>query len=109
MPRRNRPRRRSGARSAKAPSRPLPQFGSSLSGTWVETGPGRLAQEDFHVRAITAGQATKFYRCPACDQEIPPGVAHIVAWPVDYGAGADDRRHWHRNCWQRRNRIGPAR
>ncbi|WP_370548664.1 hypothetical protein [Corynebacterium sp. LK32] len=54
------------------------------------------------MRNISAGQSNKVYRCPGCDQEIMPGTSHIVAWPQDYGAGADDRRHWHTNCWRNR-------
>ncbi|HJG58197.1 MAG TPA: ATP/GTP-binding protein, partial [Corynebacterium xerosis] len=72
-------------------------------------GPGRLAGEDFQVRDVAPGQATKWYRCPGCDQEIPPGVAHVVAWPSDYGGRADDRRHWHRNCWGKRGDRGITR
>ena len=45
--------------------------------------------------------STKAYRCPGCDQEIPPGTAHLVAWPA-YTSGPADRRHWHNPCWQRR-------
>ncbi|MEV6139455.1 ATP/GTP-binding protein [Nocardia sp. NPDC051990] len=52
------------------------------------------------VRTIPGSRATKTYRCPGCDHEIPPGVAHIVAWAVD--GGEDDRRHWHRGCWNGR-------
>jgi hypothetical protein len=50
----------------------------------------------------------KAYRCPGCDQEIIPGIPHIVAWPSDrIGLGVDERRHWHRMCWQNRLRRGP--
>ncbi|MFD0537435.1 hypothetical protein ACFQY7_30485 [Actinomadura luteofluorescens] len=49
--------------------------------------------------------AAKPYRCPGCDQEIAPGVGHVVAWRA--GDGGDDRRHWHRPCWQARNRRTP--
>lgn len=112
MPRRNRrgggngSGRRRGRKSGGAQPRPLPAFGSSFSATRVEAGPGRLSAEEFNVRDITAGQARKWYRCPGCDQEIPPGVAHVVAWPVDYGGRADDRRHWHCNCWRKRSDRG---
>lgn len=112
MPRRNRrgggngSGRGRGRKSGGAQPRPLPAFGSSFSATRVEAGPGRLSAEEFNVRDITAGQARKWYRCPGCDQEIPPGVAHVVAWPVDYGGRADDRRHWHRNCWRKRSDRG---
>ncbi|OII65389.1 ATP/GTP-binding protein [Streptomyces sp. CC53] len=59
--------------------------------------------EEWSVRHV-AGAATagKRYRCPGCDQEIPPSVAHVVAWP-DYG-GVDDRRHWHKACWNAKDR-----
>jgi len=60
------------------------------------------------VQPISGQAATKAYRCPGCRQEIPPGVAHVVAWPDEppIGAfgGAQDRRHWHRACWTARDR-----
>lgn len=49
-------------------------------------------------RHIGAARAVKYYICPGCNQNIPPGIAHIVAWEEDR---ADDRRHWHRPCWDR--------
>ena|SRR6202035_5201452 len=58
------------------------------------------------VRQVAGANASKPYRCPGCDQEIPAGVAHVVAWPADSG-GADDRRHWHTPCWHNRLRRGP--
>ncbi|MCQ4045344.1 ATP/GTP-binding protein [Streptantibioticus rubrisoli] len=63
----------------------------------VETWQG----EEWVMRPV-AGTGGKTYRCPGCDQEIPPGVGHVVAWP-EYG-GVDDRRHWHRSCWEARDR-----
>ncbi|GAA0668745.1 ATP/GTP-binding protein [Kitasatospora atroaurantiaca] len=60
--------------------------------------------EDWVVQTV-AGTAGRHYRCPGCDQEIPPGVGHVVAWP-SHGAGVDDRRHWHRACWAARERRG---
>ncbi|WP_433328051.1 ATP/GTP-binding protein [Spirillospora sp. CA-294931] len=59
------------------------------------------------VRPVTGAAATKPYRCPGCDHEIPAGIAHVVAWPADERGGADDRRHWHRPCWRARDRRGP--
>jgi hypothetical protein len=60
---------------------------------------------DWHVRSISGAAAAKTYRCPGCDQEIPTGVAHVVAWRV----GEEDlRRHWHRPCWQARDRRRPV-
>jgi hypothetical protein len=64
------------------------------------------------VRGIPGAASTKAYRCPGCDQEIPPGVAHLVAWPADDdrsdGRGdVTDRRHWHSGCWRARDRRTP--
>ena len=53
------------------------------------------------ARRVSGSAATKPYRCPGCDQEIPPGTAHLVAWPA-HTSGPADRRHWHNPCWQRR-------
>ncbi|MGP3986520.1 ATP/GTP-binding protein [Streptomyces sp. 3N207] len=58
--------------------------------------------EEWAVRQISGGAAVKHYRCPGCDQEIPPGVPHVVAWPVQ--GDVADRRHWHRACWNARDR-----
>ncbi len=61
------------------------------------------ADGEFVVRPITGSSSTKTYRCPGCDQEIRPATPHVVAWPV----GEEDmRRHWHRPCWQARERRG---
>jgi hypothetical protein len=69
---------------------------------WVEPsedgGPGNV------VRRIQPYQATKTYRCPGCDQEIGPGVGHLVAWPEE---DLEQRRHWHQPCWERRHARGP--
>jgi hypothetical protein len=55
------------------------------------------------VRPVTAESAGKNYRCPGCDQEIRPSLAHMVAWRP----GAEgDRRHWHTPCWNARLRRG---
>ena len=60
---------------------------------------------DWTVRRIPGAGSAKAYRCPGCDQEIAAGVGHIVAWPAE-GGGLDDRRHWHRPCWNHRlNRL----
>ncbi|WP_405588066.1 ATP/GTP-binding protein [Streptomyces sp. NBC_01190] len=58
--------------------------------------------EEWIVRPIAGSASGKHYRCPGCDQEIPPGVGHVVAWR-EY-AGVDDRRHWHRACWNAKDR-----
>ena len=64
---------------------------------------------EWTVRRIPGGGATKAYRCPGCDQEIRPGVAHVVAWPADDRGDLTDRRHWHSPCWAARDRRGPTR
>ena len=56
---------------------------------------------DWVIRLVPGAASTKTYRCPGCDHEIPPGVAHLVAWPA-HTPGPAERRHWHRPCWQRR-------
>ena len=62
------------------------------------------------VRRVQPYEATKTYRCPGCDQEIAPGTPHVVAWAADgINIGIDERRHWHRACWQHRLRRGPSR
>ena len=71
----------------------------------VEDGPdGRWV-----VRAVS-GAGGKTYRCPGCDQEIRPGIPHVVAWAADHpvvGAGPEDRRHWHAGCWRARGHRRP--
>jgi hypothetical protein len=63
---------------------------------------------DWVIRQVPGAAAGKMYRCPGCDQEILPGVAHLVVWP-EQANGAEDRRHWHNSCWQRRpRRPGPG-
>jgi hypothetical protein len=58
--------------------------------------------EEWAVRSVSGGSSAKPYRCPGCDQEIPRGIAHVVAWRVH--GGVDDRRHWHRACWDAKDR-----
>jgi hypothetical protein len=73
----------------------------------VETGPDGY---DYEVRAVTGARATKLYRCPGCDHQIALGTPHLVAWPADGGeSAAEDRRHWHTACWDRRGTRGPTR
>lgn len=66
------------------------------------------AAGDWVVRHIAGAQATKVYRCPGCDHEILPGVAHVVAWPAAEHGSVADRRHWHTACWSARGRRGPT-
>ncbi|MDP9429440.1 MAG: hypothetical protein M3Q47_11450 [Actinomycetota bacterium] len=75
------------------------------------------ADGDWVVRRLTGAASAKTYRCPGCDQEIRPGMPHLVTWPAyprnsdsDSGDGdlwdtesaAGTRRHWHGACWQAR-------
>jgi hypothetical protein len=59
---------------------------------------------EWFVRPINGGVSPKAYRCPGCQQEIPPGVSHVVAWPADGMLDVTDRRHWHTPCWRARAR-----
>ena len=95
---------RGGARRGTAPA------GDGAGGD-ADPAPVRLGPEqtqawpdgDWVVRRVPGSAAVKAYRCPGCDQEIMPGTAHLVSWPAD-ARGADERRHWHNPCWQRRPR-----
>ncbi|MFE9257510.1 ATP/GTP-binding protein [Streptomyces sp. NPDC006879] len=92
-PRHNRPR--GGEKPSERDSAGTDRFGLEQTVTWQD--------EEWRVRHVAGASATgKRYRCPGCDQEIPPATPHIVAWP-DYG-GVDDRRHWHKACWNSRDR-----
>ena len=104
MPRRNRPSRGQGrgGRETRKPTRELPRDGAAFYGTQETEGPRWTFGEPYLFRHMGPHAAKKFYVCPGCNQNIPPGVAHIVAWPKEVGRGADDRRHWHRHCWDRR-------
>ncbi len=88
-PRRNRPHR-----ADKPEPRPEDdRHGLERTETWRD--------EEWQMRPVT-GSTGKTYRCPGCDQEIPPGVGHVVAWPQH--SGIDERRHWHRACWNAKDR-----
>ncbi|MDA5285171.1 ATP/GTP-binding protein [Streptomyces sp. NPDC054904] len=92
-PRHNRPR--GGETPDERPGTGLDRFG--LERTEEYQG------EEWKVRHVAgAAAAGKRYRCPGCDQEIPSGTPHLVAWP-EYG-GVDDRRHWHKACWNAKDR-----
>jgi len=56
---------------------------------------------EVEVRRIQPYQAAKDYICPGCGREIVIGQGHLVVVPV---AAADLRRHWHRGCWDARDR-----
>ncbi|NLU82059.1 ATP/GTP-binding protein [Rhodococcus sp. HNM0569] len=93
-------------RKPQQPSRPL--TGALFAHERTESGPGPHGGEQYVVRNISGAQAGKVYRCPGCDHEIGRGVAHVVAWPVDFG-GPDERRHWHSGCWGGRHTRGVTR
>jgi len=91
-PRRNRPRGR------RQPSHAGHERPRALGIENTESWQG----EEWVVRRISGAAAVKVYRCPGCDQEIPPGVPHVVAWP--HLGAVEDRRHWHAPCWAARDR-----
>ena len=100
MPRSNRVRR-GGRRAARAAEGEDLDVGRALAGQErLESHP----DGEWYVRPVNGGVSTKAYRCPGCQQEIPPGVSHVVAWPADGLLDVSDRRHWHTPCWQRRSR-----
>ncbi len=87
MPRRA--RSRGGARGSGGAPEPTPDV--------VEEHP----DGEFAVRPVPGSHSTKTYRGPGCDPESRPATPHVVVWPV---GREDERRHWHRACWQARNR-----
>jgi len=103
-PRRNRPARRDrvGRRAGQQPHASVDAAPRMRAVDTVEEWRG----EPWRVRWLTGTTTVKTYRCPGCDHEIPPGVPHVVAWPVE--GGLDDRRHWHSGCWRARERRRPV-
>ena len=63
---------------------------------------GHLAE----LRRIQPYAAKRTYVCPGCNQEIRPGTGHLVIVPLD---AVDERRHWHRSCFERRKTRRPGR
>lgn len=59
--------------------------------------------EAYQVQEV--GPARKAYRCPGCNQMVETGTPHIVAWQEEsllgWESGVNNRRHWHRHCWNR--------
>ncbi|HXZ69890.1 MAG TPA: ATP/GTP-binding protein [Streptosporangiaceae bacterium] len=81
-----------------------PAGDEEADGPALRLGPERAESApdgDWVIRPVPGAASTKTYRCPGCDQEIPPGTAHLVAWPAD-ARGPAERRHWHNPCWPRR-------
>jgi hypothetical protein len=100
VPRRNHPRHRPGAEPPRALTDERVRKGIEGVQQWQDG--------EWMVRSIFGGAAAKTYRCPGCMQEIRPGVAHVVAWPIDGRGDESDRRHWHTGCWKARDRRGPG-
>ena len=62
------------------------------------------ASVECEVRRVQPYEATKAYICPGCNRDIPAGMGHLVAVPID---APDLRRHWHHGCWSRRASRSP--
>jgi len=58
------------------------------------------------VQRVQPYQARKTYLCPACHENIPPRLGHLVIVPELH---PDDRTHWHHACWPMRHRRRPGR
>ena len=104
VPRSN--RRRRGGRTSSGPSDAAELDIERAMGGTARRQSGR--DGDWLVRPVAGPAASKTYRCPGCDQEIPAGTPHVVAWPAEPllgdQAGLADRRHWHSACWTARGR-----
>ena len=103
MPRSNQPRKPRGQARRKWAEAPELDLERARAGIPIrETAPDGV----WSVRRITERNAAKHYLCPGCHRDIPPGVAHLVAWQEDSLFGAEtalaDRRHWHLTCWRTR-------
>lgn len=61
--------------------------------------------DDVEVRRVQPYQAHKRYLCPGCQQDIPPGLGHLVVVP---SGDPEGRRHWHHGCWEHRARRRPG-
>jgi hypothetical protein len=84
MPRRNRR------------ERPQPKPLSTGGRRWEERGRDGSVWLVQQVRG-----SDKAYVCPGCNQTIPDGTPHLVAWREDSIIGVEGRRHWHSPCWER--------
>jgi hypothetical protein len=67
--------------------------------------PDTIVEDECEVRRIQPYQALKTYLCPGCEQLIPARTGHLVVVPI---GAPEDRRHWHRSCWQLRHRRRPT-
>ena len=87
-------------KNKRAPLEYLPSpvpFGNTRAPAWS-------AAEGYDVREV-AGD--KEYRCPGCDHVVRMGQRHLVVVP---DGAADERRHWHTECWRKElRRLGVLR
>src|SRR5690606_42160125 len=101
-PRRNRPSRR-GRVARRTLRQPYATVDAPLRMRAVDT-VEEWRGEPWRVRQLTGTGTAKTYRCPGCDHEIPPGVPHVVVWPVDGGLAEIGRA----SCRERGQRSGVA-
>lgn len=66
------------------------------------------AGQTWAVRQVRGNDSGRSYLCPGCQQYVAAHEAHTVVWPVQGMRGMENRRHWHRRCWQRRERWTPG-
>jgi len=85
----------------RAAARERLRSGEDDAGPYVPA--GERVEDDHVVRSVAGTASAKGYRCPGCDQLLPGGVPHVVAWPQ---GRPDERRHWHTACWAARGRRG---
>ena len=85
----------------RAAARDRLRSGEEADGPFVPA--GERVEDGHVVRAVSGSGTGRAYRCPGCDQLLPAGSPHVVAWPQ---GRPDDRRHWHTACWSARGRRG---
>ena len=85
----------------RAAARDRLRSGEEAAGPFVPA--GERVEDGHVVRAVSGSGTGRAYRCPGCDQLLPAGSPHVVAWPE---GRPDDRRHWHTACWSARGRRG---
>lgn len=89
---------------AKRPSKHLRPARPLSSGAFARL--EHKSDGDWMVQTMPADAADKTYLCPGCNQQLPPGTAHVVTWPreasIGFTSAVDERRHWHTSCWARR-------
>lgn len=90
-----------GAARARRSRRRLPRQRRPDRASSPSTATDQLDGWAVEVRTIQPYQATKAYTCPGCHSPIAEGTGHLVVVPV---VAPEDRRHWHRSCWSRRQR-----